>query len=255
MRKITLLFTIVLLNLSFCTAQSWSTGTVPLDTDFSVKFDVDSGTGLVTMTMIGPANRWLGVAPGVSTGNMMGNAGDDAVVYNSIGLQDRNMLAGNGMPNLDASQDWNLVTNTPSGATRTIVATRAINTGDANDYVFPTSNGPIPLLWAKGGGLTFGYHTGGRGGAVANFTLGVDRFELANFSLSPNPSTSNFTITLPNKNNIATVEIYNMLGKQLLTKKLDVQSTDINTSNWNSGIYIIKITAGNFTQTKRFVKS
>ncbi|WP_366512840.1 T9SS type A sorting domain-containing protein [Kordia sp.] len=29
----------------------------------------------------------------------------------------------------------------------------------------------------------------------------------------------------------------------------------MDTSQWNSGIYLMKVTAGNFTQTKRFVKS
>ncbi|WP_298420175.1 T9SS type A sorting domain-containing protein [uncultured Kordia sp.] len=253
MKKIT--FFIFLLSISFCLGQSWSTGTVSLASDFTVKFDVDSSTSLVTMTLIGPSNVWLGVAPGVAAGNMMGNAGDDAIVYNSIGLQDRNMLAGNGMPNLDGSQDWTVVSNTILIGVRTLVATRAINTGDANDYVFPTTTGPIPLLWAKGGGLAFGYHSGGRGGTVANLTLGVDRFALTNFSISPNPSTSNFTITLPNKNSVAKVEIYNMLGKQILIKKLEEKQTNIEVSEWNSGIYLIKVTAGNFTQTKRFVKS
>lgn len=253
MKKITLF--IFLLSISFCFGQSWSTGTVSLASDYSVKFDVDSSTSLVTMTLIGPSNVWLGVAPGVAAGNMMGNAGDDAVVYNSIGLQDRNMLAGNGGPNLDASQDWTIVSNTTSLGVRTLVATRAINTGDANDYVFPTTNGPIPLLWAKGGGLTFGYHTGGRGGTVANLTLGVNSFDLTSFSLSPNPSASNFTITLPNTSNTAKVEVYNMLGRKIITKQLRTQSTNIEVSEWNSGIYLIKVTAGNFTQTKRFVKS
>jgi hypothetical protein len=253
MKKITLF--IFLLSISFCVGQSWSTGTVSLASDYTVKFDVDSSTGLVTMTMVGPSNVWLGVAPGVAAGNMMGNAGDDAVIFNSSGLQDRNMLAGNGGPNLDASQDWNIVANTTLLSVRTLIATRAINTGDANDFVFPTAAGPIPLLWAKGSGLTFGYHGGNKGGTVANLTLGVDRFTLTNFSISPNPSASNFTITLPNRNSIATVEVYNMLGKKILTKRLETESTNIETSTWNSGMFLIKITAGNFTQTKRFVKS
>lgn len=253
MKKITLF--IFLLSISFCFGQSWSTGTVSLASDYSVKFDVDSSTSLVTMTLIGPSNVWLGVAPGVTAGNMMGNAGDDVIVYNSIGLQDRNMPAGNGQPNFDASQDWTITSNTSLVGVRTLVATRAINTGDANDYIFPTASGPIPLLWAKGGGLTFGYHTGGRGGTVANLTLGVDSFGLTNFSLSPNPSASNFTIALPNKNSDAKVEIYNMLGKQILTKQLEEQHTNIEASQWKSGMYLIKVTAGDFTQTKRFVKS
>lgn len=253
MKKITLF--IFLMSISFCVGQSWSTGVVSLDTDYTVQFDVDSSSGLVTMTLVGPSGRWLGVGPGVASGNSMGNAGDDAVVFHSIGLEDRNMLAGNGQPNLDASQDWTLVTDNVVGSTRTVVATRAINTGDPNDFVFPTTAGPLPILWAKGGSMTFSYHTGGRGGVVANLTLGVaERTAFTNFSISPNPSDSNFMLTMPSTYENATVEVYNMLGAKILTQKLTNQNMNVEVASWNSGIYLVKVTAGNFTQTKRFVK-
>lgn len=253
MKKITLF--IFLMSISFCVGQSWSTGVVTLDTDFTVQFDVDSSSGLVTMTMVGPSTRWLGVGPGVASGNSMGNAGDDAVIFNSIGLQDRNMPAGNGQPNLDASQDWTLVTNNVAGSTRTVVATRAINTGDPNDFVFPTAAGPMPILWAKGGSTTFGYHTGGRGGTVANLTLGIeDRNVVTNFTMSPNPSSTNFSITMPSVNEAVIVEVYNILGAKVLTQNITDQNTSIEASSWNNGIYLVKVTAGSFVQTKRFVK-
>ncbi|MEM6720585.1 MAG: T9SS type A sorting domain-containing protein [Bacteroidota bacterium] len=253
MKKIT--FFILLLTTSFCMGQAWSTGVVTLDTDFTVQFDVDSSTGLVTMTMVGPSGRWLGVGPGIASGNSMGNAGDDAIVFTSAGLQDRNMQSGNGQPNLDASQDWTLVTNNVAGSTRTVVATRAINTGDPNDFVFPTSAGLLPILWAKGGSTSFGYHTGGRGGTMANLTLGVgDLSFAARFTMSPNPSDSNFTLAMPNNNGSATVEVYNMLGAKVLTQNLEGQNNSIDASSWNTGIYLVKVIVGNAVQTKRFVK-
>jgi len=253
MKKTT--FFIFLFITSFCMGQdSWSTGVVTLDTDFTVQFDVDSGTNLVTMTMVGPSSRWLGVGPGIASGNSMGNAGDDAIVFTSAGLQDRNMPAGNGTPNLDPSQDWTLVTDNVVGSTRTVVATRAINTGDPNDFVFPTSAGMLPILWAKGGSTTFGYHTGGRGGTVANLTLSVGTATITNFSMSPNPASTNFTVTLPQRNDQATIEVYNMLGAKMLTTKFYDQNANVDVSGWNTGIYLVKVTSGNFTQTKRFVK-
>jgi hypothetical protein len=253
MKKITLF--IFLLTVSFCFGQAWTTGVVTLDTDFTVQFDVDSSSGLVTMTMVGPSSRWLGVGPGIASGNSMGNAGDDAVVFNSIGLEDRNMPSGNGQPSLDASQDWTLVSNNVVGSTRTVVATRAINTGDPNDFVFPTSTGPLPILWAKGGSTTFGYHSGGRGGTVANLTLGVDKASLTSFTMSPNPSSTNFTITLPNDRQTTSVEVYNVLGAKIHTQQFQNQSVVIEATNWNSGIYLVKVIAGNATLTKRFVKN
>lgn len=252
MKKITLL--LFLLTFSFCMGQAWTTGVVTLDTDYTVEFDINSSTNTVTMTMVGPSSRWLGVGPGIASGNSMGNAGDDAVVFNSNGLEDRNMLAGNGQPNLDASQDWALVSNTVIGSTRTVVATRAINTGDPNDFVFPTSVGTMPILWAKGGSTTFGYHTGGRGGTVANITLGVGDLSFSAVKMSPNPSSTNFTITLAQLNTETTVEIYNMLGAKIVTKKFQNQDATIDVSSWNTGIYLVKVISGNSSMTKRFVK-
>ncbi|MEM6686636.1 MAG: T9SS type A sorting domain-containing protein [Bacteroidota bacterium] len=252
MKKITFLF--FLLSITFCVGQSWTTGVVTLDSDFTVEFDIRTADNTVTMTMIGPSGRWLGVGPGIASGNSMGNAGDDAVVFNSVGLQDRNMPSGNGTPSLDASQDWTLVSNNVVGTTRTVVATRAINTGDPNDFVFPTSAGTLPILWAKGGSTSFGYHTGGRGGTVANITLSVDDVSIRNFTMSPNPASTNFTITLPQRNDDAVVEVYNMLGAKVTTQQFRDLNANVDVSSWNTGIYLVKVTSGKFTQTKRFVK-
>ena len=80
------------------------------------------------------------------------------------------MTGGKNAPNVDASQDWTESSNTVTSGVRTIVATRDLNTSDANDYVFTTTNNTaLPLLWAKGTSLTLGYH-GARGGATS--TLG-----------------------------------------------------------------------------------
>ncbi len=258
MRKITLL--LFLITAPFAFSQSWTTGAVSLAADYTVQFDIDSGTGLVTMTMIGPDNVWLGVAPGVASGNSMGNLGDDAVVFNSVGLQDRNMPSGTGTPSLDGSQDWTVSSNTTAAGVRTLIATRAINTGDSNDYVFPTSETTFPLLWAKGSSLSFGYHGSTKGGATATTTstLSVDSFEnLSNVKLYPNPASTQLNLELPSFNtDELSIEVYNVLGKRIYTTSINQFKTNIDVSNWNNSIYLVKVIskANNKSITKRFVK-
>jgi hypothetical protein len=55
MKKIT--FMICVLISSFGFAQNVSTGLVTLTTGFTVQFDVNGTTNIVTMTMVGPADK------------------------------------------------------------------------------------------------------------------------------------------------------------------------------------------------------
>lgn len=260
MKKITILLFLLITNI--LVAQVWTTGVVNLDTDYTVKFDIDQGSGVVTMTMVGPDNVWLGVGPGISTGLGMGNLGDDAIVYNSVGLQDRNMPSGTGMPNLDASQDWTLVSNAASGGIITVIATRAINTGDSNDFVFPTSAQALPILWAHGNGTTsFGYHGGGnRGGTVVNITsLGVSDFEITarNVSIYPNPSASIMNVSVSAlTDKTLKLEVFDILGKRVYLETLNSSSSEVDVSKWTSGLFLVRLTSldKRVSVTKRFVK-
>ena len=168
MKKITFILTFLMASYGF--AQNVSTGVVTLTPGFTVQFDVNGTTEKVTMTMVGPSDVWLGVALNTNLGNSMGTGGEDVILYDSTGLKDRNLTGAQNAPNVDASQDWTESSNTVTSGVRTIVATRALDTTDSNDYVFPTTNGTtLPMLWAKGSSLVLNYHAS-RGGAAA--TLG-----------------------------------------------------------------------------------
>ena len=136
MKKITLILSLLISAYSF--AQNISTGQVALTSGYTVQFDVDGTTSVVTMTMILPENDWLAVALD-ATG--MGSTNKDVVVYDSSGLQDR-YLNGQVTPPTDGAsdQDWTQSSNTVTSGVRTVVATRDLNTSDAKDYVFTTTN-------------------------------------------------------------------------------------------------------------------
>lgn len=268
MKKITFLLFIIVTSLGF-SQDNWTTGTVALDTDFSVKFDVNTTTNIVTMTMIGPSNRWLGV--GIT--NTIYNAGsgmaqfngEDVLTYNSSTIVDRSYGNGNFAPPADASQNWTISPggDTVVGGERTVIATRARDTGDSNDFVFPmTPPTSFTLVWARGGVGTnnsnIAFHSGGRNATLAsNNVLSNDDFQLnpVGFSITPNPSDTSLNLNITyNSSRNYNMEVYDVLGKQIFRGQLNSENTSIDVSNWRQGVYLVKLSSDEFTETKRFIK-
>ncbi|NCF42869.1 MAG: T9SS type A sorting domain-containing protein [Bacteroidetes bacterium] len=251
MRKITLLLLVFTFFIS--QAQSTTTGEITLTPGFTVQFDVDGPNDTVTMTMVGPSNVWLGVALDVSTGNSMGFGGEDVILYNSNGLVDAKLTGSQNEPNPNESQNWTVISNAAPGSVRTIVATRALDTGDSADYVFTTHTGNLNLLWAKGNGLSMGYHAN-RGGAQANFTLSSADYFQKEFKIYPNPTVDELNFEFPDNVQSANVQVYNILGKQIMQTQLKRTVPKLNTSSWASGMYVVQIITEDAVQTKRIIK-
>lgn len=263
MKKITLLFLVLITSYSF-SQDVWTTGQVPLTSGYTVQFDVTNST--VTMTMIGPSNRWLGVGVTNTTyspGNGMAQfQGEDVFTYQNSAITDRSFPGFNGMPPVDSVQNWSVSSNNVSSGTRTVIATRDRNTGDSNDFVFPISPGTLTIVWALGatgtdtGSLAF--HSGGRNATLANITLSNDEFLLANaeFIISPNPSSTRLNIDMQSliSADDTRVEVYDVLGKQVHRSIITQSEISIDTSNWRSGIYLVKVSNSNGSQTKRFIR-
>ncbi|MEY8848806.1 T9SS type A sorting domain-containing protein [Psychroserpens sp. XS_ASV72] len=88
-------------------------------------------------------------------------------------------------------------------------------------------------------------------------SLGLDDFDdLFKFSISPNPAATEMKLIVPgNFQNIATVRVFDLLGKLIVERELNGnESTNFDVSNWTSGLYLVRISTENNTETKRFVK-
>jgi hypothetical protein len=253
MKKITLILSLLISAYGF--TQNTSTGVVTLNANagFTVQFDVNGTTDIVTMTMVGPSNVWLAVALNTTGGNSMGAGGEDVILYDSTGLKDRNLTGAQNAPNVDASQDWTQSSNTVTSGVRTIVATRDLDTNDSNDYVFPTTNNSaLPLLWAYGSGTNLAYHASR--GATAS-TLSTETIALTpEFNIYPNPVTNELSVEFPSAVTQATISVYSVLGTLVYSSTMDQWNSKINTSEWNTGVYLMNINAANFSQTKRIIK-
>ncbi len=83
-------------------------------------------------------------------------------------------------------------------------------------------------------------------------TLSTSNIELHNvFTLSPNPTNLNATITASNKSKIKSIEIFSILGKNLF-KKLEInkKSFKLPVAGFSKGVYLVKI---NNSITKKLV--
>jgi hypothetical protein len=99
---------------------------------------------------------------------------------------------------------------------------------------------------------TYGSGDLGTPGAVNDATLSIDSAAKAQFSLYPNPASSNYALNIDaSTGGTFDVEIYSALGQRVLSQQ-DVSRT-ININSLNTGLYIVKITQGDASQTRKLV--
>ncbi len=77
--------------------------------------------------------------------------------------------------------------------------------------------------------------------ACVDFMGGVDEINEFKFKLVPNPAHDFLSINFENLTNSNTLELLDLRGVSLLTKKIDFNNTKIDISNLSNGVYIIRI--------------
>jgi hypothetical protein len=222
------------------TAQNHTTGVINLTSGYTVKFDTNPTT--VTMTLVGPSDKWLGLGFGMTS---MFTSGDGVIASGaSATLTDRNFTGSGSTPNTDSAQNWTTTSNTVAGTVRTIVATRALSTGDTSgsDFTFTNSTASINLIWALGSSLTLSQHQSRGNGVTGTFALSTDSFAMAGFKLYPNPADDIFAIELPNNLENLSVRVFDVLGKEVMQKEISKLENKINISNLSPGNYLVKVT-------------
>ena len=84
-------------------------------------------------------------------------------------------------------------------------------------------------------------------------TAGIDDQDLVSLNMYPNPASDVLNISA--QSTINSVEIFNVLGQKVIRMNVEDTSAEINVSNLNAGIYLIKYEINNRTSTKKFVKN
>ena len=229
-------------------AQSFSTGTQTLLSGLTANINIDADTDITTLTLAGPSNAWFAI--GFGNSNMNGT--DILMTDGSSTLRDAYSTS-TVTPQAEASQDWVLVSNNISGSTRTIVATRANNTGDSNDHVFSASAGSLSVIYAIGNTTTYGYHAS-RGFTTLGVSLGIAENKLLNFEMYPNPVSDALNIQLPTDTEKAEVGVFDISGRLVSSKTISSNDTSIDVQKFSKGIYIIRVATNNKIGVQRFIK-
>lgn len=82
-------------------------------------------------------------------------------------------------------------------------------------------------------------------------TLSNNEFELNGVSIYPNPTNTGFVTINSNNTETINVAVFDILGKQVLESNL--VNNQLNVSGLSNGIYIMKLTQGNASVTKKLV--
>lgn len=92
---------------------------------------------------------------------------------------------------------------------------------------------------------------------VSQFSSNTEEIKFKNFDsqLLPNPNTGIFTIKLENPNlKDVSLTVYDILGKPIYTAHDVGYTFEINLPNLASGLYIVKLTAKNYSEILKFIK-
>ena len=260
MKKLTLqIFSFLFLISALSFGQTYTSGLQNITGSLDAQIDINTGTNIVTLTLIGPDAGWLALgfdSQGHDNKDVVMLTFDGIITYD---LVDRTF---NGSPPAGPStdpagmHDWTITSNTTNTGARTLVATRARVSSDAGDYDFSATPTSLNVVGGYENNFDISNRHTSRGTSTLNFTvLGVDDYNKIQFSMSPNPATSNLKIVLPSNLTNSSIEIYDMLARKIFDgKMINTHFSIINVSAWNSGVYLVKVSNNNSTLTKRFIK-
>lgn len=253
MKKIKI-FSIICLISTLGFSQTYSSGLVNIIGSLSAEIDINTSTDLVTLTLIGPESGWLAMA----FNDDFGHDGADVVMFDGTDLQDRTFTNNLGEPDLDTSgqDDWTVTSNTIAGGLRTVVATRSRVSADANDYDFPATPTSLNIIGAYNGSFNMNNKHDDYDFATLNFSLlGIEDVNQLNFSMLPNPTSTNLKIVLPSNLTNSTIEVFDISSRKIFESKIrNSRFSMIDVSTWYGGVYFVKVSSNNSHSTKRFIK-
>jgi hypothetical protein len=92
---------------------------------------------------------------------------------------------------------------------------------------------------------------------ITDCTLNIEDQFFRNLKLYPNPTTEIVNLKFNNSVEQISITIFNLMGQELnnYNRPLDNGTTSIDVSEYNSGIYFIKIASGENSTIKKVIKN
>ena len=164
-------------------------------------FGATMNAATATVTFAGPSDRWIAIG----IGTMM--TGTDPLIYSNghaifphpLNWHDYHINSYNTSGVVyDLNQNWTILSNSVALGQRTVVAARALNTGDIDDAVISFSAAALNVVWARGASAdyTIAYH--GSTNRANNITLPWLTVPSASFTTSTFSLCSGTAITYSN---------------------------------------------------------
>jgi uncharacterized repeat protein (TIGR01451 family) len=86
-------------------------------------------------------------------------------------------------------------------------------------------------------------------------TLSNGQFEIDNsVEIAPNPTKNNINVNSNANSNIKTIELFDIQGRVLMTQLVNDSRSTVDLSNYNSGVYFIKVTTEIGTKVEKIIK-
>src|SRR5690606_21093095 len=86
---------------------------------------------------------------------------------------------------------------------------------------------------------------------VTPTTLSNEEFNVANFSIYPNPTSTGYVNITSTNADAMSVAVFDVLGKQVINTTINNNRLDV--SSLNTGLYVVKISQNNATITKKLI--
>lgn len=220
--------------------------TVSAQTTVTVNFSVDANGGLypdatyTNMVLNGtfaPGEEWWGWGVELTDSDMDGIYTGSRVIAANFDYEF--IIAGTGAG--DAWSGWGV----QSGYNGTTCG------GAGGNYLFSTVTSDldisISILPAADG-------SGFWGGCMTVNSLSTNDYELTRVKAFPNPTENVWNITTNNEN-IQSITLYDVLGKQVFASKPNSSDVKINSNKLSNGIYFAKVKTINGEMNLRLVKN
>jgi hypothetical protein len=219
-------------------------------------FGASMTTDSITVTFAGPSTKWIAVGFGTKMG------GSDALIYTaSGGSQDwwDYFMGSYSSVVKDVQQDWKIKSNTVSGSTRTLIASRKLNTGDVKDAVFNYNAASLNLIWARGSGSSFNLADHGSSnrayGIALNWVTPDISADIIEISDKQYIKLTNSFITISVNDADYSYQISDLQGSIIKEKSNVKGELTINISEFKPAVYILTFGSnGKFVQRKFVVQ-
>jgi hypothetical protein len=279
MKKITLLFTLIIVSISFgqtnlfvngdfesgtTTGAGWNNNNGGSYTTEAVQLNGSLGsTGGYTVDVAAKSGTYYGVKKGGNSALIQAvdvTAGKKYIFnfwfYNSY---DTSVILAR-IRNFTGDVNGDFIELTP------IVADTGKNAEDATKYGTKQSGGRvwkeakfsfvIPagvtkirfLYWSNDTGYNFMDTVS----MVEDTTASIENLKKFNFNTYPNPATHNLNISASKK--IEKIEIFNLIGQKVLARETNDAHISLDVSNLKKGIYIIKAEIAGLNGAYKFIK-